>query len=56
MQAICAPMRKYLTALWVWMYSGEDFDTAKLFSEKICKKLDGEQSVDNGRNHSLMVN
>ncbi|UXZ96382.1 IS110 family transposase [Pseudomonas phytophila] len=34
MQAICAVMRKYLTGLWACMRSGEDFDTAKLFSEK----------------------
>jgi len=34
MQAICAVMRKYLTGLWACMQSGEDFDTAKLFSEK----------------------
>ncbi len=34
MQAICAVMRKYLTGLWACMKSGEDFDTAKLFSEK----------------------
>lgn len=34
MQAICAVMRKYLTGLWACMHAGEDFDTAKLFSEK----------------------
>lgn len=34
MQAICAVMRKYLTGLWACMRSGEDFDTAKLFSAK----------------------
>ncbi|MHC8379721.1 IS110 family RNA-guided transposase [Pseudomonas sp. MDT1-16] len=34
MQAIGAVMRKYLTGLWACMRSGEEFDTAKLFSEK----------------------
>lgn len=34
MQAICAVMRKYLTGLWACMRSGEDFNTAKLFSDK----------------------
>ncbi|WP_028940384.1 IS110 family transposase, partial [Pseudomonas umsongensis] len=34
MQAICAVMRKYLTGLWACIRAGEDFDTAKLFSEK----------------------
>lgn len=34
MQAIVAVMRKYLTGLWACMQAGEDFDTAKLFSEK----------------------
>lgn len=34
MQAIVAVMRKYLTGLWACMRVGEDFDTAKLFSEK----------------------
>jgi transposase len=34
MQAIVAVMRKYLTGLWACMRTGEDFDTAKLFSEK----------------------
>lgn len=34
MQAICAVMRKYLTGLWACMHAGEDFDTAKLFSEE----------------------
>lgn len=34
MQAICAVMRKYLTGLWACMRAGENFDTAKLFSEK----------------------
>jgi transposase len=34
MQAIVAVMRKYLTGLWACMQTGEDFDTAKLFSEK----------------------
>jgi hypothetical protein len=27
-------MRKYLTGLWACMQTGEDFHTAKLFSEK----------------------
>ena len=34
MQAIGAVMRKYLIGLWACMRSGEEFDTAKLFSEK----------------------
>lgn len=34
MQAIVAVMRKYLTGLWACIQAGEDFDTAKLFSEK----------------------
>jgi transposase len=34
MQAIVAVMRKYLTGLWACMQTGEDFHTAKLFSEK----------------------
>ncbi|VVO90612.1 hypothetical protein PS898_05219 [Pseudomonas fluorescens] len=34
MQAIVAVMRKYLTGLWACMRAGEDFNTAKLFSEK----------------------
>lgn len=34
MQAIGAVMRKYLTGLWACMRAGEDFNTAKLFSEK----------------------
>lgn len=34
MQAICAVMRKYLTGLWACIRAGEDFNTAKLFSEK----------------------
>lgn len=34
MQAIGAVMRKYLTGLWACIRTGEDFDTAKLFSEK----------------------
>jgi hypothetical protein len=34
MQAIGAVMRKYLTGLWACMRSGEEFNTAKLFSEK----------------------
>lgn len=38
MQAICAVMRKYLTGLWACMRSGEDFNTAKLFSEKHLQK------------------
>ncbi|WP_407730230.1 IS110 family transposase [Pseudomonas helleri] len=34
MQAIGTVMRKYLIGLWACMRSGEEFDTAKLFSEK----------------------
>jgi hypothetical protein len=38
MQAICAVMRKYLTGLWACMRNGENFDAAKLFSEKHLQK------------------
>ncbi|HEX8588000.1 MAG TPA: IS110 family transposase, partial [Pseudomonas sp.] len=38
MQAICAVMRKYLTGLWACMRNGENFDTAKLFSEEHLQK------------------
>lgn len=38
MQAICAVMRKYLTGLWACMRSGENFDTAELFSKKLLLK------------------
>ena len=38
MQAICAVMRKYLTGLWACMHAGQDFDTAKLFSEQHLQK------------------
>jgi len=31
-------MRKYLTGLWACMHTGQDFDTAKLFSEKHLQK------------------
>ena len=33
-QAICAIMRKYLTGLWSCIKHGQDFDAAKLFSDR----------------------